>query len=420
MLKRLGVAAGVLGLIVGVGGVVAAPSDASKDWPQWRGHNRDSISKETGLLKQWPRGGPPRAWKADQIGNGYSSVAVANGKIFTAGEMDGSTYAIALNESDGKEAWKTKIGPAGDPANRGAGPRATPTVDGDRVYMVGQLGDVSCMNAADGKEVWHAHMNKEYGGETPKWGNSDSLLIEGDKVLCTAGAGKGTVVALNKMTGKEVWVSKDLKEPIHYVPLIAVDLAGARQIIASTQNTVAGLSPKDGSVLWKIARKGQTAVIPTPIVHNDHVYVTAGYGQGDHLFKVTSSGGRFTASEVYSTKNMMNHHGGVILLDGNVYGHSDGKGWVCQDLMSGEIKWADRQILGKGAIAYADGHFYLRDENSGRVVLIEANPSKVVEKGRFEQPERSRKSAWPHPVIANGKLYLRDQENLFCYDVKAK
>jgi outer membrane protein assembly factor BamB len=230
------------------------------------------------------------------------------------------------------------------------------------------------------------------------------------------------VVALDKKTGKEIWVSKDWKEAIHYVPLIAADIAGARQIIASTQNTVAGLSPKDGSVLWKVPRKGRTAVIPTPIVHNDHVYVTAGYGEGDHLFKITSSGGKFTATEVYSTKNMINHHGGVILLDGNVYGHSDdrSKGWVCQDLMTGEVKWADRQILGKGAIAYADGHFYLRDERSGTVVLIEANPTKVVEKGRFDQPERSSKNAWPHPVIANGKLYLRDQENLFCYDVKAK
>jgi outer membrane protein assembly factor BamB len=412
----MSVAAGVYA----VAGLAAAPSDGSKDWPQWRGHNRDNISKEAGLLKEWPQGGPPLAWKVGGLGTGYASIAVAGGKIFTGGEMEGQSYLIALSESDGKELWQAKLGRAGDPGGRGGGPRATPTVDGDLVYMVGQYGDVVCANAADGKEVWRASMVKDYGGKVPEWGNSDSVLIEGDMALCTAGAGKGTVVALDKKTGKEVWVSKDLKEAIHYVPLIAADIAGARQIIASTQNTVAGLSLRDGSVLWKIKRKGKVAVIPTPLVLNDHVYVTAGYGEGDQLFKITSSGGKFSAEQVYSTKNMQNHHGGVILLDGNVYGHSDSNGWVCQDMMTGQIKWGDKRVLGKGAIAYAEGRFYLRDENKGTMVLIEANPAKVVEKGRFEQPERSKMKAWAHPVIANGKLYLRDQETLLCYDVKAK
>ena len=420
MIKRFGLAAGVLGLSVAVAGVLAAPSDATRDWPQWRGHNRDNISKETGLLKEWPQGGPPLAWKVGGLGKGYASVSVANGKIFTGGEMDGESYVIALSEPGGKELWKTKLGRAGDPGGRGGGPRATPTVAGELVYMVGQYGDVTCLNAADGNEVWRKSMVKDYGGKVPEWGNSDSVLIEGNLALCTAGAGKGTVVALDKKTGKEVWVSNDLREAIHYVPLIAVDLAGARQVIVSTQNTVAGLSPSDGSVLWKIKRKGKVAVIPTPVVYNDHVYVTAGYNEGDQLFKVTSSGGKFNAEQVYSTRNMVNHHGGVILLDGNVYGHSDSNGWVCQDMMTGEIKWSDKKVLGKGAIAYAEGRFYLRDENKGTVVLIEASPSKVVEKGRFEQPERSRMKAWAHPVIANGKLYLRDQETLLCYDVKAK
>jgi outer membrane protein assembly factor BamB len=416
--KRLAatvLAAGLLGTVV-----MTSFGDVPKDWPQFRGPARDNVSKETGLLKEWSKEGPPLAWKIKGIGSGYSSVALVNGRLYTSGETGDASYAIALNESDGKEVWRTKIGPAANPDKRGAGPRATPTVDGEMLYVLGQLGDVSCLRVADGNEVWHENLHKEFGGKTPTWGNSDPLLVEGEMVLGTAGSKQGTVVALDKRTGKLMWQSKELTEPIEYIPLMAADLAGARQIIVSTQKTVAGLSPKDGSLLWKTARKGRVAVIPTPIVYQDHVFVAAGYGEGDSLFKITSEGGKFAATQVYATKNMVNHHGGVILLDGNLYGYSDGKGWVCMDFMTGKVKWNDKDVLGKGAIAYADGRFYLREENKGTMALIEANPEKCVEQGRFEQPERSREHAWAHPVIANGKLYLRDMDTLLCYDVKGK
>ncbi|HEY7115784.1 MAG TPA: PQQ-binding-like beta-propeller repeat protein [Tepidisphaeraceae bacterium] len=417
--KRLATAFVLAGL--GLLGGSLAGADIAKDWPQFRGPARDNVSHETGLLKEWPKAGPPLAWKVKTVGNGYATVSIANGRIFTAGKIDDASYVIALKEDDGSQLWKAKIGPGSDPDHRGPGPRATPTVDGDSVYALGETSDVVCVAAADGKEQWRANLNKDFGGKTPTWGNSDSLLVDENNVYCTTGSRKGTVVALDKHTGKLVWQSKDLAEGIQYIPLVMAQIGGVTQIIASTDRTLAGLSPKDGSVLWRTPRKGRVAVIPTPIVHDNYVYVCAGYGEGENLFKIDpDAGGKFKATQVYAKKNMVNHHGGVIYVDGNVYGYSDGKGWVCQDFLTGEAKWKDKDVCGKGTLAYADGRFYLRDENKGTLVLIEANPAKVVEHGRFNQPDRSQLNAWPHLVIANGKLYVRDQDLLLCYDVKAK
>ncbi len=420
--KRL--AAAVLAGAVTVGGVAAvALADAVKDWPQFRGPARDNLSKETGLLKQWPEGGPKLAWTGKGIGDGHASVAVANGMIFTAGQDGDQVYAYALKESDGSPAWKAKVGGLGNnPAGQGGkGSRATPTVDGQHVYVQGPVGDVVCLTAADGKEVWRANLKQEYGGGVPHWGYSDSLLVEGDLVITIPGGKQGTVLALDKKTGKEAWRSKGLEDKAHYVSPMMAEIGGVRQVIVFTDKHVAGIAPKDGAVLWQAERPGATAVIPTPVVKDDHVYVTSGYGIGSDLFKVTNEGGKFSAKAVYTkNKNMVNHHGGVILLDGNLYGYSDGKGWVCQDMMTGELKWKEKDALGKGTISYADGRFYLRDEKKGTVVLIEASPAAYKEVGRFEQPEKSGKPYWPYLVIANGKLYVRDMENLFCYDVKGR
>ena len=416
---RKRVAAVVLAGVSVLGGAVAL-ADVAKDWPQFRGSMRDNVSKETGLLKEWPKGGPALAWTGTGIGDGHSSVAVANGRIFTSGREGDAVYAFALNEADGKSLWKGKVGDLGDSNEQqgGRGSRSTPTVDGDLVYVEGPAGDVVCFNAADGKEVWRANLTK-FGGRVPGWGYSDSPLVEGDVLVCVPG-GKTAVVGLDKRTGKEVWRSKGLSGPAHYVSPVAADIDGVRQVVVSTDKTLAGLAPKDGTVLWQTARKGQTAVIPTPIVSGDLVYVTTGYGAGENLFKITKDGEKFSATQVYSGKNMVNHHGGVILLDGYVYGYSDGKGWVCQDLKTGAIKWKEKDALGKGSIAYADGRFYLRAEKGGAIALIEASPEGYKEVGRFTPPSLSKKPYWPHLVIANGKLYVRDMDNLFCYDVKAK
>ncbi len=402
-------------------------ADVAKDWPQFRGPARDNISKETGLLKEWPKEGPPLAWKAKGIGDGHASVAVADGRIFTSGEDDsGSVMAFALNEKDGTQIWKAKVGGlVNQPDSMGGhGSRSTPTVDGNMVYVQGPAGDVVALSVTDGKEAWRASMKKQFGGQIPTWGYSDSILIDGDNAVCFPGGGGGAVVALDKKTGNVVWKAKDLKDPAHYTSLVAADIGGVHQIIALTPETLAGINSKDGSLLWSVKRHGETAVCPTPIVHENYVYCTSGYGIGCDLFKINSEGGKFSVEPVYThAKNvvMVNHHGGVIYLDGCIYGYSDSKkGWICQDFLTGAMKWKGKESVGKGTIAYADGHFYIRDEGKGTIALIEASPTAYKEISHFTPPDLSHKPYWPHMVIANGKLYVRDMDTLLCYDVKAK
>jgi outer membrane protein assembly factor BamB len=244
--------------------------------------------------------------------------------------------------------------------------------------------------------------------------------VDGAQVVFTPGGSKGTLAALNKATGEVVWRTQDWTDATHYSSIILEEIGGVRQYIQLTAANVAGVSPKDGKVLWKAARKGATAVIPTPIYADNQVYVTSGYGIGCNLFNVFQSGGSLQATQVYANKVMVNHHGGVIKVGDHVYGHSDGKGWTCQNFKTGEAAWAEKGKLNKGAVAFADGMLYCREEDSGTVALLEASPTGYNEKGRFKQPERAKEKAWTHPVVCNGKLYLRDQDLLLCYDVKAK
>jgi outer membrane protein assembly factor BamB len=391
------------------------------DWPQWRGAARNDLSKEAGLLKAWPEGGPALTWKATGLGAGYSGIAVVGDRIYTVGDKEGSACLLALNAADGKVVWSTPFGKAGAPGWGGfTGPRCTPTVEGDRVYGLAQFGDIVCAQIADGKKVWSKHMVDDLGGVLPEWGFSESALVDGAQVVFTPGGSKGTLAALNKATGEVVWRTQDWTDATHYSSIILEEIGGVRQYIQLTAASVAGVSPKDGKVLWKAARKGATAVIPTPIYADNHVYVTSGYGIGCNLFKVTESGGTFQATQVYANKVMVNHHGGVIKVGDHLYGHSEGKGWTCQNFKTGEATWAEKDKLKKGAVAYADGMLYCREEDSGTVALLEASPTGYNEKGRFKQPERAKEKAWTHPVVCNGKLYLRDQDLLFCYDVKAK
>ena len=396
-------------------------SAAQMDWPQWRGPNRDGLSAETGLLKEWPKEGPPLLWKATGLGAGYSGVSLAGQRIFTMGEHADANHVLALNRADGKILWSTKLGKAGAPGWGGfAGPRATPTVDGSLVFALGQYGEVICVKAEDGKEVWRKHLTTDFGGPMVEWGFSESPLVDGDQVLFTPGGPKGTLVALNKNTGDLIWQTKDWTDNAHYSSIIIAEIDGVRQYVQLTDKSLAGVAPNDGKVLWKTARKGATAVIPTPIYADGHVYVTSGYDIGCNLFKVAKGSG-FTATQVYANKVMVNQHGGVVKLGEHLYGHSDTKGWTCQDFKSGEAQWQEKNKLRKGSLVYADGRLYCREEaENGVVALVEATPSGFIEKGRFTPPDRSGKKSWPHPVIAGGRLYLRDQDVLLCYGVKTK
>lgn len=394
----------------------------AEDWPQWRGPKRDGISTETGLLKQWPEGGPALAWKATGIGAGYSGVAVAGGKIFTMGDLQDANYLIALQEAGGKQLWSAKLGKSGAPGWGGfAGPRCTPTVDSGRVYASGQYGELACFDAASGKVVWQKHLVKDFGGDLPEWGYSESPLVDGDRVVYTPGGSKGAIIALNKQTGDLIWRTKDFTDNAHYSSAIIATIDGVRQYIQLTDANVVGISPADGKVLWKAERKGKTAVIPTPVYSGNMVFVTSGYGVGCNLFTVKKTGDTFSAVETYANKDLANHHGGVVLLGDHIYGHSDSKGWVCMNLADGKLAWSEKGKLGKGSVCAADGTLIMRAEDGkGTIALAEATTSGFTEKGRFDQPDRSKKNSWPHPVVANGKLYIRDQDVLLCYDLKAK
>ena len=401
--------------------VVGSAAAGEGDWPQWRGPKRDGISPEKGLLQQWPQNGPKLEWKATGLGEGYSSLTVIGNFIFTTGDKGADAFVVALNRADGKPVWTAKLGRSGAPGWGGySGPRSTPATDGEVVIAVGQWGELAAFEAKSGKDLWRKHLEQDFGGKRPEWGFAESPLLEGDKVVVTPGGPKGTVAALNKKTGEVIWQSKDFKDPAHYSSLALGDFGSVDQYVQLTDQSVAAVAATDGRLLWRAPRKGATAVIPTPVTTDNLVYVTSGYAIGCNLFRINSKGGKFSAEQVYANKVMVNHHGGVIGLSGHVYGYSDGKGWTCQELQSGRDVWQEKK-LGKGAIAYADNRFYLRAEDGrGTVALIEATPAGYREKGRFNPPDRSDKNAWSHPVIAGGKLYLRDQDVLLCYDVKAQ
>jgi outer membrane protein assembly factor BamB len=406
--------------IIGIGGLAAASLKAA-DWPQWRGPNRDGKSADTGLLKEWPAGGPKLAWKVTGLGKGYSNMSVAAGRLFTMGDKDDAGYVIALSDADGKILWSAKVGAAGGPDPpqwNYRGPRCTPTVDGDLVFALDAWGEMICVTAADGKEQWRKDFRKDFGGQPPTWGYSESPLVDGDRVVVTPGGSQGAMVALDRKTGRLLWQSKEFTDEAHYSSIVPAEIGDTRQYVQLTAADVVGISPRDGSALWKAPRKGSVAVIPTPIVAGNLIYVTSGYNAGSHLFKVTPNAGKFSVEQVYANRAMANQHGGVVKVGEYLYGYSDSRGLACQNFQTGEIVWAEKEKIKKSCVSYADGALYCREEDTGTMVLVDASPAGYQEKGRFLQPDRAQEKAWPHPTIANDKLYLRDQDLLLCYDVK--
>jgi outer membrane protein assembly factor BamB len=393
---------------------------SAADWPRWRGANFDDNSTETGLAKEWPATGPKQLWINQDVGLGYSGYAIVGDTLYTLGARDVVEYVIAVDVATGKEKWATEIG-ALLTNDWGNGPRSTPTVDGGKVYAMGGKGILVCVDAATGKEAWRATMDS-LGGKVPGWGYTESPLVDGKMVVCTPGGGQGTMVAFDKVTGQKVWQSAEWTDPAQYSSIIPATHNGTRQLIQLTMQSIAGVNAADGKVLWTTPFPGKTAVIPTPIFNNGDVFVAAGYGVG---CKMVHIGDGNAVTDVYANTTMINHHGGVILHDGYLYGYSDPKGWVCMDFKTGTEKWAEKKALRKGAIHYADGKFYLLEEDTGTVALIDASPDGWKEHGRFtltpQTTQRSKKGkVWTHPTVSGGKLFLRDQELLFCFDVSGK
>jgi len=398
----------------------ASSLSQAADWPHWRGADFDDQSKETGLLKTWPAGGPKKVWLFEDAGLGYSGFAVVGDTLFTMGSRDATEFVIAVDVKTGKEKWSAEAGPLLT-NNWGNGPRSTPTVDGGKVYALSGKGHLSCLNAADGKLVWKVTM-EELGGKVPGWGYTESVLVDGNLVVCTPGGAQGSLAAFDKITGKKVWQSAEWTDGAQYSSIVPASWNGVRQLIQLTGPNFGAVDAANGKLLWKTPFPGKTAVIPSPIFSDGQVFVAAGYGAG---CKMVSIGANNALTDGYSNTDMVNHHGGVLLYQGNLYGFCDGKGWTCMDFKTGTVKWQEKPALKKGAIHLADGQLYLLEEDTGTVVLADASPTGWKEQSRFTlAPQTTQRSKsgkiWTHPVVSGGKLYLRDQELLFCFDVSGK
>ncbi|MEP6635436.1 MAG: PQQ-binding-like beta-propeller repeat protein [Acidobacteriota bacterium] len=388
-----------------------ASGQVDGNWPQWRGSNRDGISKETGLLKQWPTAGPPLAWKTTGAGGGYSSFAVSNGLLYTMGLRGEREYIVAFDVKTGKQVWATPHGGAFR-NDRGDGPRGTPTVEGDRLYALGGNGDLSCLDSKTGKVIWTMNVLEKFSGSNITWGISESPLIVGEKLLVNPGGRGASIVALNKKDGALLWKSQS--DRAGYSSGIPVQIGNTTQVVFFTNQRVVGLDVKDGKLLWEYAHPANdVANVATPVVRGNRIFISSDYGTGAGLVEIKADG---KAQEVYFTKDMRNHHSSSILIDDYLYGFSSSI-LTAMKFDTGEVAWRDRSV-GKGSMVYADGNLYCLSEN-GVVGLVEASPTGYREKGRFRISQESLPT-WTHPVVAGGRLYLRDQDTIYAYDVRAK
>ena len=387
---------------------------ALEDWPQWRGPHRDGLSAEKNLLKSWPQGGPPLAWKAGGAGEGYSSFAVAGGRIFTLGARGDREYVVALDAATGKRLWEVDHGRRFT-NDRGDGPRSTPTVDGGRLYVFGASGDLSSLDPASGKIGWTVNVIREFGGQNIKWGFSESPLVSGDRIIVSPGGSGSGIVAVNKATGKLLW--KTEADTAGYSSAVLHEIGGVRQAIVFTGQRALGLDIANGHVLWSYDRvANRVANIATPIARGNHVFLSSDYGTGAALLELTPSAGALSAREVYFTREMRNHHASSVLIGGYLYGFSSAI-LTAMKFDTGEVAWRDRSV-GKGSLVFADERLYLFSER-GVAALVEAAPSGYREHGRFTL-ETGSLPTWTHPVVANGRLLLRDQDTVYAYDVRGR
>lgn len=407
--------------IVGCGLVLLTMVAA--DWPQWRGPERTGISQETGLLSEWPAAGPPLAWRIENLGGGYSTPAVVGERLYVISSSDADESVQALSTKDGGEVWATKIGKVGP--NEGPqypGSRATPTVDGELLYALSSDGDLVCLETETGKLRWQKNLRTEFGGQPGQWAYSESPLVDGDVLVCTPGGSTATLLALNKQTGEPIWKSAvPGGDEAAYASVIIVEAAGVKQYVQFLQNGLVGVAADTGKFLWRYEKtaEGSPANIPTPVAVGNLIYSAAGRSGGG-LVRIEKKGDAIVAEEVYFAPNLPKSIGGSVVVDGYLYGTGN-QGLICVDFDTGKIQWQDRSV-GAGSVCVAENRLYVHGE-SGDVALVEVSPEAYRELGRFTppgQPQQSDSKAWTYPVVANGRLYLRDLGVLWCYDVSAK
>ncbi len=400
------------------------------DWPTFRGAERTAVSKEKNLLQQWPAEGPPLEWKSEGLGRGYSSLAVAGGNIYTLGDgvadaPDKDEYLLCIDQKSGKLKWKAKIGA---PWNEGPpdwqSSRSTPTVDGDRVYGLSAHGTLICCETAGGKELWRKNLKDDFkGNKADGWGYSESVLIDGDLVVCTPGGGTNTMVALDKKTGDLKWHTvREGDIGAGHASIVISQVGSTRVYVQTTGSGALGVRATDGQLMWSYPIDKTTAVIPTPIVRGDLVFFSAGYGRGGALLRQSSDGSDGTKiDEVYPlNKGLANKHGGIVLVGDYLFGDSDDQGIpFCAELETGKVVWKKR-ASGKNSAAFAaaDGRLYIHFAD-GTLVLAKADPADYEEVGSFKVPGAGERPSWAHPVITGGRLYLRENNAILCYDIRS-
>jgi outer membrane protein assembly factor BamB len=387
----------------------ATHTAGGENWPGWLGPNRDGKSPDTGLLKQWPEGGPPLLWKASGIGRGYSSVTVVDGLVYISG-MIGDNEVLTALDMEGQQKWQVENGPAHTQDYPGT--RSSATYDSGNLYLLSGNGRLGCFDAATGKSQW-AHELSEYGGEVPGWAYAESVLMYKDLAIVTPG-GEHCIVALDKKTGRQVWGSQ-FRAGAQYGSCIAVNYQGAEMIIAGTAEGIIGVDAGDGHLLWGNPFSAQnTANCPTPAYADGYVVWANGYGKGGICLRLNVRGKNVTATEAWTTNDMVCHHGGYIIHEGHIYGNH-AEGWVCLDLRTGERKWRERGV-GKGSLCYADGMLYLFAEEGGHAALATCSPRGLELRG--DVTVEGQEMSWAHPVVIGGRLYLRFEDNLYCFNVR--
>lgn len=410
----------------------AAESDPPIEWKQFHGPNRNNVSPDTGLLAKWPEGGPELVWETRGAGRGYASVAVSAGRLYTLGDGlstvdDKDEYATCFDLKDGKQLWTSKTGPAwtkGKPDWQSS--RSTPTVDDTLVYVLSASGKLTCLETMSGKELWSKHLESDFGGKKGDgWGYSESVLIDGDRLICTPGGPKTTIVALNKRTGETLWTTAWGEDRgAGHASVAMSEIGGTRVYVQTTAGGLIGVRASDGKLLWTYPIERTTAVAPSPIVRGDLVFFAAGYGRGGALLKQAAAGeGEVKVEEVYPlNKELANKHGGVVLVGDHLYGDTDDRGQLyCAEFATGKAAWKPKRGSGSGSIsvAAADGHLYVRYA-SGLMALVSASPMGYEEISSFKIPGSGERPSWAHPVIVGGKLFLREQDKILCYELKAK
>lgn len=387
-------------------------------WPQFHGLKGENISADTGLLKQWPEAGPKLLWTAEGIGHGFGSVTVAEGRIYTAGDL-GKLNVITALDMGGHVRWRFENGSAWQGSVPGA--RGTPTWDRERVYHENAHGSVVCLEARTGRKVWGRNIAEEFGGRYSSWGYAESLVIDGEHVICCPG-GDTAMLALDRKTGETVWKSPSAGEPAGYATPIVVKYRGLRMVLTMSEKSLIGVNADTGDVLWRFEHyhPSYVANCVTPIYHEGHVFISSGYGKGCVLLKINVTGKRAAVEQVWRTENLDNRHGGVVLLSGFLYGASQwtNKGkWVCLEWETGRLRHAESGV-GEGSLTCAEGMLYTLSEQR-KVGLVKATPTGHEVASQFDLPEGGSGATWAHPVVCGGRLYIRHGDRLYAYDVQA-